>query len=98
MEDKKKEQLESADERAKKFTALPKFTTGGIIALILGILIFAGVFAHIQGYEWLKAFDYSTLIGIRPRTPLSEPAASVPEPDSYLLCHSSHQLCWLSAL
>lgn len=39
MEDKKKEQLESADERAKKFTALPKFTTGGIIALILGILI-----------------------------------------------------------
>lgn len=33
MEDKKKEQLESADERAKKFTALPKFTTGGIIAL-----------------------------------------------------------------
>ena len=63
MEDKKKEQLESADERAKKFTALPKFTTGGIIALILGILIFAGVFAHIQGYEWLKAFDYSTLIG-----------------------------------
>ena len=40
MEDKKKEQLESADERAKKFTALPKFTTGGIIALIGGADIF----------------------------------------------------------
>ena len=63
MEEKKKEQSPTTDERSKKFTALPKFTVGGIIALILGILIFAGVFAHIQGYEWLKAFDYSTLIG-----------------------------------
>lgn len=62
MEEKKKEQSPTTDERSKKFTALPKFTVGGIIALILGILIFAGVFAHIQGYEWLKAFDYSPLI------------------------------------
>lgn len=63
MEEKKNEQTPGTDERAQKFTALPKFTIGGIVALILGILIFAGVFAHIQGYEWLKAFDYSTLIG-----------------------------------
>lgn len=61
MEEKKNEQTPGTDERAQKFTALPKFTIGGIVALILGILIFAGVFAHIQGYEWLKAFDYSTL-------------------------------------
>lgn len=51
------------EEKAKKFTKLPKFTMSGVIALILGILIFAGVFAHVQGQEWLSAFDYSTLIG-----------------------------------
>lgn len=63
MEEKKNQHPADADERARKFTALPKFTAKGVIALILGILIFAGIFAHIQGYDWLRAFDYSTLIG-----------------------------------
>lgn len=34
-----------------------------MLALAFGILFFAGVFATAQGAEWLKAFDYSTLIG-----------------------------------
>lgn len=62
MEEKKEPSLHN-EERAKKFTTLPKFTAAGVIALILGILVFAGVFANIQGFEWLKAFDYNTLIG-----------------------------------
>ena len=63
MEEEKKKQALTNDERAKKFTTLPKFTIAGVIALILGILFFAGVFAHVQGFEWLRAFDYNTLIG-----------------------------------
>lgn len=63
MEEKDKELSPLNEDRAKKFTTLPKFTLTGTIALILGILIFAGVFASIPGQEWMRAFDYSTLIG-----------------------------------
>lgn len=48
---------------AEKFTKLPKLTPKGVIALVLGIMIFAGIFATIQSMPELKAFDYSTLIG-----------------------------------
>lgn len=57
MDEEKKEQV------AKKFTQLPKLTPKGVIALIIGILVFAGVFASISSAGWLKAFDYNTLIG-----------------------------------
>ncbi len=56
MEEEKKTQPDSIGK-------LPKVGMKGMLALIFGILFFAGIFATIQGAEWLKAFDYSTLIG-----------------------------------
>lgn len=57
MDEKQKEQV------AEKFRELPKLTPKGVIALILGIMIFAGFFASINSAEWLRAFDFNTLIG-----------------------------------
>lgn len=42
---------------------LPKVSWKGYASLIFAILFFAGIFASIQQAEWLKAFDFSTLIG-----------------------------------
>lgn len=50
-------------EKVSRAAALPKVGWKGMLALAFGILFFAGVFATVQGAEWLKAFDYSTLIG-----------------------------------
>lgn len=50
-------------EKVSGAAALPKVGWKGMLALAFGILFFAGVFATVQGAEWLKAFDYSTLIG-----------------------------------
>lgn len=50
-------------EKVSGAAVLPKVGWKGMLALAFGILFFAGVFTTIQGAEWLKAFDYSTLIG-----------------------------------
>ena len=57
MDEQKKEEV------AEKFKKLPKLTPKGVIALFLGILVFAGVFASVSSAGWLKAFASSTLIG-----------------------------------
>ncbi len=46
-----------------QLAGIPKLTVKGMVALILGILFFSGLFQSIPGAEWMKAFDYSTLIG-----------------------------------
>lgn len=43
----------------------PKFNVGfgAYIAFIVAILFFSGLLMKINGYQWLSAFDYTTLIG-----------------------------------
>lgn len=55
--------MEEEQKKVSGAAALPKVGWKGMLALAFGILFFAGVFATVQGAEWLKAFDYSTLIG-----------------------------------
>lgn len=55
--------MEEEQKKVSGAAALPKVGLKGMLALAFGILFFAGVFATVQGAEWLKAFDYSTLIG-----------------------------------
>ena len=55
--------MEEEQKKVSGAAALPKVGWKGMLALAFGILVFAGVFATVQGAEWLKAFDYSTLIG-----------------------------------
>ena len=50
-------------EKSKRGCRIAQGGMEGMLALAFGILFFAGVFATVQGAEWLKAFDYSTLIG-----------------------------------
>ncbi len=47
----------------EKLLQLPKVGWKGYAAFIFAILFFAGIFASIQQAEWLKAFDFSTLVG-----------------------------------
>ena len=51
------------EQKKESLSKLPKVGVKGMIALICAILFFAGVMASIQGAEWLKAFDFGTLIG-----------------------------------
>ncbi len=55
--------MEEEQKKVSGAAVLPKVGWKGMLALAFGILFFAGVFTTIQGAEWLKAFDYSTLIG-----------------------------------
>ena len=55
--------MEEEQKKVSGAAVLPKVGWKGMLALAFGILFFAGVFATVQGAEWLKAFDYSTLIG-----------------------------------
>lgn len=47
----------------ERLTKLPKVGPKGYVALIFGILFFAGILASVESMGWLKAFDFSTLIG-----------------------------------
>ena len=51
------------EQKKESLSKLPKVGVKGMIALICAILFFAGVMASVQGAEWLKAFDFGTLIG-----------------------------------
>lgn len=50
-------------EEEERLSRLPRVGWKGYLALIFAILFFAGVFASIQQAQWLRAFDFSTLIG-----------------------------------
>ena len=51
------------DARRAELAKIPEMTTKGAVALVLGILVFSGFFAEFPDMPWLKAFDFSTLIG-----------------------------------
>ena len=47
----------------ERLMRLPRVTWKGYAALLFAILFFAGIFASVQSAAWLRAFDFSTLIG-----------------------------------
>lgn len=46
-----------------KFTEKVRVSWGAYIALIVAILFFSGLLAKVNGFQWLSAFDFSTLSG-----------------------------------
>lgn len=55
--------LDAENARREELSRIPKMTMKGAVSLVLGILFFSGLFADVAGMEWLRAFDFSTLIG-----------------------------------
>lgn len=52
------------DQKEKnRITELPQVGPKAYAALVFAILFFAGLFASVEGMGWLRAFDFSTLIG-----------------------------------
>lgn len=96
--------MEEEQKKVSGAAALPKVGWKGMLALAFGILFFAGVFATVQGAEWLKAFDYSTLIG--KFGTMKDPAKATfvgmggvsARGDLFSRCHSFLPLCWPSVL
>ena len=92
--------MEEEQKKVSGAAVLPKVGWKGMLALAFGILFFAGVFTTIQGAEWLKAFDYSTLIG--KFGTMKDPAKATfvgmggvaQEEDLFLPYRSFLLLCW----
>ena len=49
--------MEEEQKKVSGAAVLPKVGWKGMLALAFGILFFAGVFATVQGAEWLKEED-----------------------------------------
>ena len=54
--------MEEEQKKVSGAAALPKVGWKGMLALAFGILFFAGVFATVQGAEWLKALCWPSVL------------------------------------